>query len=157
MLIDFWAILIFAIILLLFFILFAVNKTVNDKKVQEQFINKDLNFMLESFLRAPVIGDDDSSKTIGEIIVEDSIRGDFDRSEKLFKEYFKRINQIDNQNIVTLELNIEGDYEEKISFEKEDKDGTVYILYAETYVPGYTKKVYVKLGAWTIFKPLNVK
>jgi hypothetical protein len=152
MLIDFWAIAVFAVILLLFFILFAVNKTLNDKKVQAEFANKDLNFMLESFLRAPALGVD-QTKTVGEIITEDSTTGDFTRTEDLFKRYFKQINQLDNQNIIEITLKIEGDNTKDIPIEKNTKTGTVYELYAETYIPGYNKKVYVRLSMWSLFKP----
>jgi len=152
MLIDFWAIAVFAVIILLFFLLFSVNKTVNENKAKTQFINGDTNFMLESFLRAPAIGFT-PPKTVGEVITEDATTGDFKDTEDLFKRYFKQINQLDNQNIIEITLKIEGDNTKEIPIEKNKKTGTVYELYAETYIPGYNKKVYIRLSMWSLFKP----
>lgn len=160
MLIDFWAIAVFAVILLLFFILFSLNKSQNDTNVQTKFINKDLNFMLESFLRAPAL-DVDYTKTVGEIITEDSTTGNFANTEKLFEAYFNHVDELNGLKVNAIRIDVKSDDSKNwgtaisrnqktwryikakfLSF----KDGRKDVYVAETYIPGYESRIYIKLS-----------
>jgi hypothetical protein len=159
MIIDFWAIAIFAVILLLFFLLFSITKTINDSKVQKEYVNKDVNIMLTSFLRAPAINVD-STKTIGEIITEDSAMDDFTRSEKLFLAYFSQVDELNGFKINSIVLSVKGSHDKELGMSKNGKfwsyvemigqkisahGGQVDKYVAETYIPGYESKTYVSL------------
>jgi hypothetical protein len=185
MLVDFWAILIFAIIVLLFFIIFSINKSGVQKNIEAEFANKDADYMLDSFLRAPLV--DNSSRTVSDIIVEDSTTGNFDRTNKLFLEYFKRTNTINSQEINNMIFRIEGDHTDTYGITAEKGRGwfsksatvtweltkaffvntissvgsqvpvitlvpkTTDSYVAETYLPGYGKRIYVRVAivSWT--------
>lgn len=69
MMFDFWAILVFALILILFLIIFIVDKRSDNSGTETQQWNDDPAYMLNSFLRAPY--SKDQKKTIGEVIVEE--------------------------------------------------------------------------------------
>lgn len=104
MLVDFWAILVFALIVLLFFILFAANK--NDNKTNEitsEFASKDLEFILHSFLKAPAIGID-SQKTVADIIIEDYAADDYSRTNSLFLEYYSQTKDLNGNPIGAIYL-----------------------------------------------------
>lgn len=101
MLVDFWAILIFAIILVLFLVVFIITK--GDTKtnyLSSQFAKTDAGYMLNSYLKSPYLTD--SSKTNGEIIAEDVLNDDFSRTENSFKAFFT--------GIETLNAELEDDY-----------------------------------------------
>lgn len=157
MIVDFWAILVFAIICIVFLILFSSGRKSSENQLDTQFENKDANFMLQSFLRAPALGVD-QTKTVAEIIAEDDIRNDFASTEKLFGEFFKGMK---DYNVY---LSIEGAHKE--NFKKRlgqniiertiiVPSGTptpnVMILPkgeeydAVTYIPGYEKRIQLKL------------
>ncbi|HYD03026.1 MAG TPA: hypothetical protein VEC16_01890 [Alphaproteobacteria bacterium] len=109
MLVDFWAILVFALIVLLFFILFAANK--KEPKIQEihaQFSQNDANFMLQSFLKSPAIGID-STKTVFQIIIEDYNTGDYSRSDTLAKNYFSQLKKYGTYPVGAIYLQIDDD------------------------------------------------
>jgi hypothetical protein len=105
MLVDFWAILIFAFILIIFFIMFLVDKR-GDAPSTVNFEDKDLSFMLNSFIRAPYAKDD--TKTIGEIIAEDSISNDFTRTKEIFKSYFSGVDTYKNNPVIDYQLYVES-------------------------------------------------
>lgn len=101
MLVDFWAILIFVIIMVLFLILFIITK--DDKKTNElntQFSRTDLSYMMNSYLKSPSLTD--RSKTNAEIIAEDVLNDDFSRTENSFKAFFT--------GVETLNADLEDDY-----------------------------------------------
>jgi hypothetical protein len=108
MLVDFWAILVFAVIILLFFVLFSATKKDYELKLNDEFKNKDAEIMLISFLNAPAINID-SGRTIADIIAEDSLTGEFKNTKELFDEFF--IGTINDNDIV---LNIDGKYDEEL-------------------------------------------
>ena len=163
MLVDFWAIAVFAIILLLFFILFSLNKTENENKVQAEFVNKDVNFMLTSFLRAPAI-DVDPTKTVGEIITEDSTTGDFTRTKKLFFAYFPYVDELNGLKINSIALDVTGPNNGGAAMTKNQNTLRFFLVswdafwnqaspttainkyVADTYLPGYNSKIHVKLS-----------
>ena len=89
-LVDFWAILAFAIVLIIFFILFNLTKTQSTLNTAIDFQNKDAGFMLNSYLRAPYYADKD--KRIGEIIIEDYMKKDYTRTRDSFKEFYSGTN-----------------------------------------------------------------
>ena len=105
MIIDFWAILVFAIIIVCFVIVFAVEKTTLTNKIDTEFENKDTDFMLNAFLSAPLV--DDPSKTVSDVIVEESTTGKFPKTQKLFEDYFKRTMQINGQDLNNMLLRID--------------------------------------------------
>jgi hypothetical protein len=137
MLVDFWAILVFAIIVLLFFIIFAFNKTNIEKNIEAKFDTKDANFMLQAFLRAPALGHD-STKTIADIIAENDASDDFDLTKELFHDFF------DNMDYYDIQLKIEGEHK-PLPFNKNDHNVQVDKYDAESYIPGYNGKIYVRL------------
>ena len=110
MLVDFWAILIFAIICVLFLIIFSVSKSsVNNTMVQE-FNDKDVHFMLDSFLRAPVPGE---GRTVAEVIIDDASTGDLSEARTLFYSFFRQIKTYEDvnekDNIVRIHLCVTKD------------------------------------------------
>ena len=107
MIVDFWAILVFAIICIAFLILFSAGKRSAENKLDTQFENKDANFMLQSFLRAPAIGVD-RTKTVADIIAEDDIRNDFANTKWLFDRFFQ------GMPYYTVKLHIEGSHRENL-------------------------------------------
>lgn len=99
MLVDFWAILLFVIILLLFLILFIFTKGDAEKnnKLRDAFTAKDTDYMLVSYIKSPYIMD--TSKNIGEIMAEDSLNNDFSRTENSFLLFFNGVNMTTNNEV----------------------------------------------------------
>jgi hypothetical protein len=179
MLVDFWTILIFALIVIIFFILFSISKSSAENTAGAEFDSKDAQFMLDSFLGAPLV--DNPSKTVSDVIIEDSTTGDFTRTEKLFEEYFKRSTKINDEPVNDILITIDGAHDDtyrittengngqfvkatKVVFEDvkaffvtlvSDEGWSVYKKLAhynaETYLPGYEKRVHVKIAVvtWT--------
>jgi hypothetical protein len=104
-LVDFWAILIFAFIMVIFFILFLANKNSTENKIMTDFMNKDADFMLNSFIKAPAIPKD---ITIGQVIAEDSLQEDFSDSQAYFNAFFGSLTQYDGREIYSIQLCIKG-------------------------------------------------
>ncbi|MGV8150590.1 MAG: hypothetical protein ACP5NV_02575 [Candidatus Woesearchaeota archaeon] len=104
MLVDFWAILIFVLVMVLFLIVFILTKegAERDNLLQEQFTSSDLDYMLNSYIKSPYIKD--SSKTNGEIIIEDYLNNDFSRSEESFERFFLGVNTTNNNPIGEFQL-----------------------------------------------------
>lgn len=148
MLVDFWAILIFAIITLLFLILFAFNKADIKKNIDTQFQDKDINFMLQSFLRAPAM--DYGSISVADIIAQDAVQNDYSRTKKLCEQYFKYTTKINQEKIFEMNLYIDG---KKIEIINEAKKGTARKSTTKTYIPGYDSTMTVELEIWSIFNP----
>jgi hypothetical protein len=153
MLVDFWAILIFALIVLIFLIIFSASKHANENKIKEQFEKKDAEFMLESFLRSPAIGVDEE-KTVAEIISEDTMTDNFYNTNKVFDKYFKYcqgsniIMEVDGENHESMKASNGASLFEKVLIFSMGhvwlKKGDTYD--AETYIPDYNgNKVYVRL------------
>jgi len=155
MLVDFWAILVFAIIIILFFILYSFNKSADEKAVETEFETKDANFILQAFLRAPAVGINAPDSTIADIIMKDSTTGDFTYTEQLFNKYFEGMT---GYNVY---MHIKGTYGTRLRKRMGISiiDRIDYIVTtntplfvgwgdtysAETYIPGYEDKVYVML------------
>jgi hypothetical protein len=97
MMVDFWAIIVFAVIVLLFFILFYASKTDAGKNTAALFDDKDAGFMLQSFLKAPAVGVDGigPGRTVSDIIVESAANEKFDDVKNLYGQFYKGI---DTQN-----------------------------------------------------------
>jgi len=160
MLVDFWAILIFAVIIVLFLIIFSVSSSVHKTQVETKFATKDAEIMLISFINAPAIGEGmTTDKSVGEIIVEDSSINNFDRTEKLFNNFFTESSF--NSNIY-FEIDGKNSYHMKISNGKSFFERLLIInspgllptitisgsetYDAETYLPGYDgEKIYIRL------------
>lgn len=153
MMVDFWSILIFTIIVLLFLIIFSIGKHSMKKNVEADFENKDANFMLLSFLRAPAI-DYDSTKTVADIIAEDEAKDNFMRTEDLFHKFFKYSSEgskirieIDGNHDDSMEINNKISVFSKVLLFKDTgywiKGGDTY--QAETYIPGYDGRIYLKI------------
>lgn len=99
MLVDFWAILMFVIVLVVFFIVFIITKEGSERTntIQEKFISSDLDYMLDAYIKSPYIKD--STKTNGEIIVEDYLNGDYSRTDESFIRFFSGTNKTNNNPI----------------------------------------------------------
>jgi hypothetical protein len=170
MLVDFWAILVFATIMILFLILFSVNKTIHQNQIQDEFQNKDAEIMLISFINAPAIGTGlTSDKTVGEIIVEDASTGDFTNTKILFKNYFS---EASSGSIIYLEINRNDEeyismkidksisiFERTLIFSTVATAPTIIIIpkgetySAQTYLPGFNgEKIYIKLKKKIVYK-----
>jgi hypothetical protein len=132
--------------------LFSFNKNTNENKLSTEFDNRDANFMLQSFLRAPAIGYD-KTRTVADIVAEDDINNNFGRTEDLFERYFRyssaaskiRI-EIDGKNDESMVINDKISIFSKILLWRQGiiiPKGEEYG--AETYIPGYEDRIYVKL------------
>jgi hypothetical protein len=98
MLVDFWAILVFALVLLIFLILFIITKgDTKDNELGQRFINSDLDYMLNAYIKSPSLAD--SRKTNGEIIIEDISNNDFSKTKKSFELFFLGINTTNNNPV----------------------------------------------------------
>ena len=98
MLFDFWAILVFAIVMILIFLLFWATKGDNkESEIVGEFQEKDTQYMLDSYLRAPYLKD--GSKTNAQIIAEDYLDKDFSRTEESFRAFFKGVLTTNNNPI----------------------------------------------------------
>lgn len=101
MLVDFWAILLFAIILIVILVVFILSKgDVKTAELNAQFSRTDAGYMMNSYLKSPSLTD--SSKTNAEIISEDALNDDFTRTENSFKAFFT--------GIETLNAELKDDY-----------------------------------------------
>ncbi len=96
MLADFYWIIGFAVGLLFIFMLFWFSKESTSDNISVDFENKDAAFMLSSFLRAPTIYE---GKSVSEIIIDDTYKNDFSRTETLFKNYFQGIDYYNNRPV----------------------------------------------------------
>ena len=144
MLVDFFAVLVFALIILIFFIMFSYEHSKAQNNAETRFNNKDTNYMLESFLRSPAVYVDDK-KTVSQIMFEDSVTQDYKRTTDLFNKYFSQVHTTDG-----FRLTIETDEDTATIKIKRTIGSTFYdkILititswvagdtkYAETYIPG---------------------
>jgi len=102
MLVDFWAILIFALILIVFLILFIANKHQTTNNIDSDFYNKDSAFMLDSFLRAPYLQGE--GENMAEIISQDILKNDFTRTESAFNYFFTNIGTYNGYDINYISL-----------------------------------------------------
>jgi hypothetical protein len=98
MLVDFWSILVFAVVLLLFLILFILTKgDTKDNELGQRFSNIDLDYMLDSYAKSPSLAD--GYKTNGEMMVEDVLNNDFTNTKRSFELFFLGINTTNNNPI----------------------------------------------------------
>ena len=150
MLVDFWAILVFAIILIIFFILFAANRHKMDDQVTKDFKYKDGDFMLESFLNAPAIGVD-STRTVKDIIAQDVIMDDYTNTELLFKTYFSNVSSIGDDPIEIMHLTLTNKLLPILLPKDVDSKGKSpqEVDFVES-IPGYDEDIYVKLKIFYI-------
>jgi hypothetical protein len=102
MLVDFFAILVFAIIMILFLIIFIANKHQSTLNTENDFKDKDAAFMLDSFMRAPYLKD--PSKSISDIISEDVLNDEFSRTQNSFSYYYSGINNYRTFDIYAISL-----------------------------------------------------
>jgi hypothetical protein len=137
MIVDFWAILVFAVICVLFLILFSLGKP-STKDINPEFNSRDANFMLQSFLRAPAIPIGQPEKSVAEIIAEDDVKNDFSKSEILFKEFFKETTRC------KIILEVKGKNKNTYKLEKVSSV-QLYPDTAKTSIPGYDQRIYVSL------------
>ncbi|MEM4637550.1 MAG: hypothetical protein QXK76_00820 [Candidatus Woesearchaeota archaeon] len=145
LLVDFWAILIFTIVLLIFLLIIILNKDpLKTKNLQQNFINSDLDYMLNSYLKAPSLINRD--KTNAEVIVEDYLNNDYSNTQKSFEIFFLGINTTNNNPVGEYKLIIsESNFViQKISvdpistgytLDKLFRGKYVYENYAKTKIP----------------------
>lgn len=135
LLVDFWAILIFAIIMLLIFILFLATKRSTDfAEIELRFAEQQPKIMLNSYLKSPY-----GEGTIADMIVNDRIEDkDYINTKNTFAKFFKGIRLFPgrvqdtyymHRYIYCIELIIDNDetfsitnkeYSNKISYEVDD-------------------------------------
>ena len=108
MLVDFWAILIFAIICIIILIIIIASGSDNTQKIQSEFSGKDINLMLNSFLRAPY--GTWNGMTIAGIIAEDSISNDYTRTFDAFDKYFSGVDVYSDNPVGGYFFGINGGY-----------------------------------------------
>jgi hypothetical protein len=149
MLVDFWAILVFAVIIVLFVILFSASKKKITENINTEFESKDAGYMLDAFLRAPLVND--PSKTVSDIIAEDTAMNNFDRTDALCKEYFKYTTLINGEEIFEMNINIKGSNHKSLQPISLTKNGNGEALTAKTYIPGYDSRISVELEIWSIY------
>ena len=143
MLVDFWAILVFALIVLLFFILFAANKDkTKTNEINYNFLSKDSQFMLDSFLKSPAIGID-SEKKVSDIIIEDTISGDYARTNKLFKDFYKYTYEFGEFKVNDILLEVNGENLDPIIMP--DGKNTLVLI-----VELFRQEIYVRPKAWIL-------
>jgi hypothetical protein len=156
MLVDFFAILIFALIILIFFIIFSVEHNKAQKDAEAKFDSLDTNYMLESFLRSPAV-DIDDKKTVSQIVLEDSVTQDYKQTTDLFNRYFSQIHVTDgfkltietDEDTATIKISRTGglNFFDKIAILVSTRTwipGST--KYADTYIPGYDcSKIHVIL------------
>ena len=98
MLVDFWSILLFVLILILFLVLFIFTKDdAKSNELSQRFVSTDFNYMLNAYIKSPSLSD--SSKTNGEVIIEDSLNNDFSKTKYSFEKFFLGVNTTDNNPI----------------------------------------------------------
>lgn len=98
LLVDFWAILIFTLVLLIFLLIIILNKDpMKTQELQQRFINSDLDYMLNAYLKAPSLVNKD--KTNAEIIIEDYLNSDYTNTKKSFELFFLGINTTNNNPV----------------------------------------------------------
>lgn len=105
---DFWIILFFALTIVLLFILFYFIRKQSNLNTINDFNNKDASFMLDSFLRSSSLIE--SGKTTGEIISEDSINGDYSRTDKIFDYFYSGIDCYKGRNIGWIIIDVQGEH-----------------------------------------------
>jgi hypothetical protein len=155
MLVDFWSILIFALIILLFFILFAF-KSSDKGAVEKEFAQKDANFMLQSYLRAPAISVNEPDKTIADIITEDVAKDDFRRITMLTDDFFKHTTLVGEETIFEMNIYIKDDNNKNLKNLHPismTKKGNARKSSVKTYIPGYESKISVELEIWSTYNP----
>ena len=118
-----------------------------------QFVNKDAEFMLESFLTAPAVGYD-TTKTVVDIIAEDYAINDMTRTDDLFKKFFQKTEYTNGNDINDILLNVNG---KKIKMTTQNGVGGFVKFFtpiggvifeknnAYTSIPGYGTTIYVSL------------
>jgi len=102
MLVDFWAILAFAIVAVIFFLLFFATRNQSTQDTLTDFKNKDSSFMLDSFLRARYLNDE--TKTMSQIIAEDALNDDFSRTKNSFYYFYSGVDvyQVYNATMISI-------------------------------------------------------
>lgn len=84
---DFWWILTFAIIMLLFFVLFVLTKDkVVTSEINERFKGSDAAYMLNAYLKSPSIIDHHMSNA--QVMAQDYLSDDYENTTESIKLYF---------------------------------------------------------------------
>jgi len=165
MLIDFWTIIIFTGIVIIFLVLFYISKGDVGNTAKDEFKSKDVNIILTSFLRAPAYFD--YSKTAAEIISEDSYSKDFTRTQSIVQKLFVGVDTYNNKKVKEIILCVKKDSSKLVEYSiKYDNnnyaistkgggecESSLQYNYAEENIPRHdTNSLYVKLGVLTVDK-----
>ncbi len=152
MIIDFWVIIGFVAIVIIFMVFFFlnVNKVTND--TQDVVNGKDVNFMLNSFLEAPALGVS-PDKRVSDIIIEDYTTDDYANTDILFKSFFKSNKMYNYATINSLTLCIKYGDSTKHGITKNSAGdfSSTYLCgdeysYTNAYLPNpYGKEIIVML------------
>ena len=153
MLVDFFAILIFAIAMIIFFVIFFFFKHQTTQDTLNDFKSKDASFMLDSYLRAKYLPD--QSKTMGEIIAEDAVTGDFSRTDSSFKHFFIGIDSYMVYDTVSFSLCVSRSGSKLDSADQVGKVGN----FASTWLPSCVDysdgKTYGTISSTTVVPGLD--
>lgn len=104
LIVDFWAILVFVIILVIIFIVFMLTKHQSTLDTSIEFKSNDASFMLQSFLRAKA--DSNGYETISDIIIRNAEKNDFSETEDYFGKFFQGIESYKGYKIKSVDLSI---------------------------------------------------
>ena len=160
MLVDFWAIIVFVIILVLFLILFILTKDdASTNKLRDSFASSDSDYMINSYIKSPYIRD--GSKTIGEIIADDSLNNNFLRTEESFKYFFSGVKISTNNDVggYTLYVNEGGNNLFKATYDLKNNDFESIALrsFIINSAPGSAANIGVQLQISSGNDPIPIK
>jgi hypothetical protein len=135
-LIDFWAIIVFAIILIIFLLLFLITRNQTTQNVNSEFAEKDAQFILDAFLRAPYLKD--NSKTLAQVIAEDVAKDNFENTKASANYFFTNIQCYNHMRIESIKIVIIGDNDDSISVDVPSdsitEDRSCFKNYGETAI-----------------------
>jgi hypothetical protein len=107
MLVDFWVIIIWAILVLLIFLFFMFTKKQSTLNTIDDFKDKDATYILNAFVSSPWLPD--NSKSISGIIIEDTLSDpSFKNTQALLYYFFSGFDCYKGQNINSITLTVRG-------------------------------------------------
>jgi len=92
MLIDFVSIMVFAFLIVVFLVVFFLTKSNITNNINNAYVNKDAEFWLDSFVKAPAnIGT--SQRTVGDVMIEDYYNDDYSSTFDLFQKFYSTVDR----------------------------------------------------------------
>jgi hypothetical protein len=149
MLVDFWAILVFAIVLVIFFVIFYISGSKNVENIDNSFQNTDADYMLQSFLNSPAVGED-PTKTVSYIISEDVAKDDFKRTKRLFNSYFGKLPQVSGGYTIGARLEIDGSQDSWVQSENLVASSAQRTSKVYTSISGYDGVIVLTLTVYYV-------